>query len=668
MEHYICRTVTENPGYTQAQIRVPANVEIAAGEVFNANELDNGVYGNFNVYVPELIEDVNDEPAIVINDSFDTLADGRRPDGQPDYTQYIYKAGEIATAIRLVPGIKFELGTDGLDNVEDLLAEDASNVIGTWLYPTINSSSLIWTNDFDDIDTKVYLYIENIKWFRLGGQSGGQFAYTLIVRVKHKATMGSTLKLTADIEDNLETPLDAQTVVATLGTSGGTEPYSYELINSIEDNDLFEIANQHVLNKAQIIQDRVYNIRVKSTDADGLDTAKTFSILVDSPSLDGLNVVMTNDIRELESNTQPGGLIATMQAEGGTAPYVYSLSGKDANRFVIDLTSLKVGNTALVEGDYDVIITATDGKGKTIDYSLTVHVDEPYPEIDSVTIKPDEGLKIPVAAHTSVGDIQVIGGTAPYTITLPAGINDNDLFMIEDSIKTLNAIKTPGEKKVTVHVVDKHGKTKNASGTIVIEDGDDIESILVSVEKKLTEGESNVAPNATVATLEVVGGTFPIEYTISGEDSSFFIISEYFGVPEKYINVRNTALTAKTYNIDVTATDVNNKTKTVNVKIPVGEPYPEIEGVSVTPVTGLKVPVAKDAIVANLSSTGGTAPITYSLKSGVSNNDKFSINGSAVVAKEEITASGSYAVIVTATDANKKTRDSIQTAFTIAAE
>lgn len=662
MEHYICRTVTENPGYIQAQLKIPAGVEIAAGEVFNANELDNGEYGNFNVYIPELITDVNDEPAIVINDSIETLADGRRPDGQPDYTQYVYKTGEVATAIRLVPGIRFELGTDGLDNVEDLLAEDAANIIGTWLYPTINSSSLIWTNDFDDIDTKVYLYIENIKWFRLGGQSGSKFAYTLIVRVKHKAVTSSTLKLSANIVSDLETPLAAQTVVATLSTSGGTEPYSYELINSIEDNDLFEIDNQNILNKAQIAQDRTYNVRVKVTDSEGLDTAKTFSILIDSPSLSSIDLTMTNDIRELEKDTQPGGLIATMQAQGGTAPYVYSLSGKDANRFIIDLMSLKVGNTALVEGDYDIVITAKDSKGKTLDHSLMVHVDEPYPEIDSVTIKPDEGLKIPVAAHTSVGDIQVIGGTAPYTITLPANVNDNNLFMIEDSIKTLNEIKTPGEKKVTVHVVDKHGKTKDASGVIVIEDADEIEEVKATVASNLAEGETNVASGSTVVTLITTGGTPPVRYSIGGTDKDSFVVAE------NSIKVGTSALTAKTYNIDVTATDTNNKTKTISVEIPVGEPYPEIEKVSVSPISGLKVTVAKDTVVANLSSVGGTAPITYSLKQGLSNNDKFSISGNTVVAKEDISTSGSYAVTVTATDANNKTKNSVQTAFTIAAE
>ena len=662
MEHYICRTVTENPGYIQAQFRVPQNTEIVAGEVFNAEELYNNTYGNYTVYLPTLMQDINDEPAIIINNSFETLDDGRRPEGQPDYTQYVYKAGEVITGVRLVPGIKFELGTDGLDNVEDLLAEDPEKIIGTWLYPTVNSSSLIWTNDFDDIDTKVYLYIENIKYFRLGGKFGSQYAYTLIVRVKHQKVEDSMLKLTADIEEGLVAPLEAKTVVATLSTTGGTEPYTYELLNSIEDNDLFEISNQYIRNKAPISQDRTYNVRVKVTDSEGMDTAKTFSILVDSPSLDSLDLTMTDDIRELEKDTQPGGLIATMQAVGGTAPYIYSISGKDANRFVVDLMSLKVGQTPLVEGDYDIIITATDNKGKTLDHSLTVHVNEPYPDIDSVTIKPDQGLKIPLAAHTSVGDIQVIGGTAPYTITLPSNINDNSLFMIEDSIKTLNEINTPGNRTVTVHVVDKHGKTKNATGIIVIEDADEIENVKATVPNNLAEGEKNVSPNATVVTLITTGGAQPIDYSIGGTDASYFVVAE------NSIKVGKNALTAKTYSIDVTATDTNNKTKTISVSIPVAEPYPEIERVSVTPISGLKVTVAKDTVVANLSSTGGTAPITYSLKAGLSNNDKFSIKGNTVVAKDDITTSGSYAVTVTATDTNNKTKNSIQTAFIIAAE
>lgn len=66
-------------------------------------------------------------------------------------------------------------------NLKSLLSD---NVVNTYLYPEIGTSSLKWTNNLEDIDTKVYLLIEATKYFRLGGLFGSGFANTLIVRVK----------------------------------------------------------------------------------------------------------------------------------------------------------------------------------------------------------------------------------------------------------------------------------------------------------------------------------------------------------------------------------------------------------------------------------------------------------------------------------------------------
>ena len=49
MKHYICRTTTELPGYMQAQINITGDELIAAGYVFDANELED-VSGNISVY------------------------------------------------------------------------------------------------------------------------------------------------------------------------------------------------------------------------------------------------------------------------------------------------------------------------------------------------------------------------------------------------------------------------------------------------------------------------------------------------------------------------------------------------------------------------------------------------------------------------------------------
>lgn len=66
MEHYICRTVTELPGYMFALIKVPEGDSMAAGEVYKAETLDTTISGNTTVYVAEYVTDKNDLPVIAL--------------------------------------------------------------------------------------------------------------------------------------------------------------------------------------------------------------------------------------------------------------------------------------------------------------------------------------------------------------------------------------------------------------------------------------------------------------------------------------------------------------------------------------------------------------------------------------------------------------------------
>lgn len=89
-DNYICRAVTENPGYMQVKFRVPENVEIVAGEVFVPNVLDLELgYGNWDVFAPETVENETDIPAIILNNSFETLADGITKRLLKDFKQII---------------------------------------------------------------------------------------------------------------------------------------------------------------------------------------------------------------------------------------------------------------------------------------------------------------------------------------------------------------------------------------------------------------------------------------------------------------------------------------------------------------------------------------------------------------------------------------------------
>ena len=179
MAQYLCRTVTELPAYMQANFIVKEGTEINAGDIYVAKKLNESLHGNWTVYNADMIEDVSKEiPAIVINNSFETLADGRRPDGQPDYTQYAYEEGEVVTAIKLLPEIKMEISFDIIQNRNDIESKG-------YLIPENGTNLLRFVSTIDDVNSKVYFVIEALKHFRCGGAMGMGFIDTMVVRVKY---------------------------------------------------------------------------------------------------------------------------------------------------------------------------------------------------------------------------------------------------------------------------------------------------------------------------------------------------------------------------------------------------------------------------------------------------------------------------------------------------
>lgn len=291
MKHYICRTVTELPGYMFALIKVPEGDSMAAGEVYKAETLDTTISGNTTVYVAEYVTDKNDLPVIALNDNFETLLDGRRPDGQPDYTQYVYNEGEVINSVRLDKNVKLELGTDTLSNQLDIKDIDDTNLKDTWLYIN-NEGRLTWSNSFANVSSRVYFVIEAVKYFRLGGQSGMEFARTLVVRVKHqnvKSNPGDPdiTKINADLTPNLkigEENVASGAVIATLSVEGGTAPVTYAFKTNPTvgaDNDKFVIDGDNIKVGADALTEaKTYMLYVEATDTKGKVFDEGFDIPV----------------------------------------------------------------------------------------------------------------------------------------------------------------------------------------------------------------------------------------------------------------------------------------------------------------------------------------------------------------------------------------------------
>lgn len=180
-KHYVARTVTETEAYMQAQIKVPAAVELHAGQVVVAEDLDATISENYSVYAPTQVADAEKENiAIILSGGFETLLDGRRPDGQPDYTQYTMKSGEVVTAHRLIPETRYEISFDACDStVVSGTVKPGDNLI-----PKNGQYELSYSAKATEVTAKNYLKVEALKYSRLGGQFGSDFAPTMVVRAK----------------------------------------------------------------------------------------------------------------------------------------------------------------------------------------------------------------------------------------------------------------------------------------------------------------------------------------------------------------------------------------------------------------------------------------------------------------------------------------------------
>lgn len=666
-DNYICRAVTENPGYMQVKFRVPENIEIVAGEIFVPNVLDLELgYGNWDVYAPEVVEDETDIPAIILNNSFETLVDGRRPSGNPDYTQYIYREGETITGMLLLPELKFELSPDNLSNLEEFKDAMNGDITNTYLYPDLGTSSLKWTADIEEVETKVYLVIEALKWFRLGGLFGGDFAQTMVVRVKNNDMLGApaitSFTITPEeglLEGNANVEVGA--VVANMAVQGGTEPYNYVFNDGAMgiDNASFEIEGTTIKVKDNPLTAKDYKISVKVTDSEQKTRTSNAIISVSAPEITSVTVQAFGN---LTIPVNVDSKVADIIVDGGIAPYSYSLASGvgDNDLFKIHEATVEVKTQITEPKVYNITVTATDKNGKTKDGSLALSVSSP--EITSIRGDLAPNLSVGnsnVSSGATVLTMTAEGGTAPITFKFKENGEesvDNGLFVIDGNKVNVGSspLTEAKEYQIYIEAKDTYNNIFDEGFDIPVLDPE-ITNIQADVTPELQVGDENVASGATVLTMNAEGGTAPFVYTLeenaeAGADNASFVIVD------NKVNVGSNALTeAKTYKIYVKVTDSKSKTFVEGFNITVSAADPEITALNITPVEGLTAPLAESTVVANLAVEGGTSPYTYILVPDDVDNAEFEISGTEVKNKAEIAEAATKMITVEVSDSKGKT-------------
>ena len=292
MKHYVCRPVTKVPDYLISNVRVNEEIELTAGEAVVPDVIDTEINGNFTVYTTSPISTLGDSPALVLNDCFETLEDGRRPNGNPDYTTYVYKEDEVVACVNLVPEMRFEIGTDNWVNSEEYIQAGYPSEGYLWFNP--QTTAITYSSNFSDVKSKFYLVIETSKILRSGlttmdinGDLSLNLIHTVIARVKCKSENPDSDAITAinaEVIEGCTVPVDKGEVMVTMNAEGGVAPITYALKENKTigaDNDLFEIVDNTVVLKAEVLLEaRTYKVYVEATDSKGHTYDEGFDIPV----------------------------------------------------------------------------------------------------------------------------------------------------------------------------------------------------------------------------------------------------------------------------------------------------------------------------------------------------------------------------------------------------
>ena len=457
-----------------------------------------------------------------------------------------------------------------------------------------------------------------------------------------------------------EPNVNTGSIIATLQTIGGTAPYSYSLTGT--DASSFIIDDTNIKVGATPLIQKTYEIVINVEDANGktLKAPRIIQVLEAYPLITDIDITLTSDLREGESNVNTGATVATLNTVGGTQPFTYTISGTDASSFVIAENKLNVGSNPLTAKTYSIEIKSTDKNNKTKTVSDTIVVQAAYPEITSFTISPKSGLEegnVNVQADAIVATMSVEGGSAPITYSLREDASngvDNASFKVDGSNLKVNTTPLITKTyKVALTATDTHGKTKNQNATITVT-APNITSLNAQLTSGLVEGNNNVAANAKIADLSTTGGIAPYTYSLNTDEVNG-VDNASFKVEGTQLKVNTTPLVKKDYKVSLKVTDKNNKTATKNITVSVGTPA--ISALNITPVEDLTAPVEAETVVANLSTTGGIAPYTYTLKAETGDNAEFKIDGATVKTVGSIDSAGTKNITVVVTDKNSTTKE-----------
>ncbi|PVW16333.1 DUF7507 domain-containing protein [Marixanthomonas spongiae] len=220
-----------------------------------------------------------------------------------------------------------------------------------------------------------------------------------------------------------------------LTVTGGTQPYSFEWSNGATTEDLSNLTAG------------TYSVTI--TDVNGCTTTDSAEVLQPSEAL-SLEIVSQTDIVCNELGA------VTVEAFGGTSPYLYSIDGG---------TPQASGTfDSLEEGDYT--ISVADANGCDAEISVTI-LSNCIQAIDDIN---DTFVNLPVNGDVSTNDLNLDGPVGTETFTLVSGPSNGTLTLNPDGTYTYTpATDYVGEDSFEYQVCDTGNPVACDTATVYIE-------------------------------------------------------------------------------------------------------------------------------------------------------------------------------------------------------
>jgi VCBS repeat-containing protein len=402
----------------------------------------------------------------------------------------------------------------------------------------------------------------------------------------------------------------AGTAVGSLSTTdpdaGNTHTYALVAGAGDADNASFQVAGSSLQTAASFNFEAKssYTVRVRSTDAGGLNTEKAFTISVTNVNEAPTDISLSG--QSVDEDQPAGTTVGTLSTDdpdaGNTHTYALVAGAGDADNASFQITGSTLKTNQVFHWEtkpsYTIRVRSTDAGGLLTEKQFTITVNHLNHAPTNISLS-NSSVAENQAAGTTVGTLSTAdpdsADTHTYSLVSGAGDNDNASFQITGStLKTTASFNFEAKSSYTVRVKtdDGNGSSFEKAFTISVTNVNEAPTNIALSNDSVDE---NQAAGATVGTLSTddpdVGDTFTYSLVAgagSTDNASFQVLGDElktagafnFEAKSSYsVRVRSTdagglntekAFTVTVSDVNEAPTDISLSNNDVDEQAPVG--------------------------------------------------------------------------------------------------